>query len=102
VSRVALVRQGGFVHLVRQFADVMTLAGEEEKQRAESEHETGFAKKRSHKVRHSKRRALRGARRKMSPLLVLVIMLVLVLMLEKGRQLDHEREHDYEEGTIAN
>jgi hypothetical protein len=50
--------------LVRQLADVMAFAGTPENQRYGGEPGKGFAKIESHKVRHSKRRALGCARGK--------------------------------------
>ena len=65
-GRAVLVRGSlGFgVVFALQLADVMTFAREPEDQRAESECEPGFAKKWSHKVRHTKRRASKRARGK--------------------------------------
>jgi hypothetical protein len=64
-GRAVLVRRSvGFgVVFALQFPDVMTFTREPEDQGAESEREPGFAKKWSHKVRHSKRQRLRRARR---------------------------------------
>src|SRR5437660_1553570 len=63
---IRLVRRVAFGMAV-QLADMMTLAREEEYQGAGCNHEPGFAKKRSHKVRHTKRRVFACAREKAFP-----------------------------------
>jgi Na+-transporting methylmalonyl-CoA/oxaloacetate decarboxylase gamma subunit len=56
-----------FLLMIRQFADVMALAGAVEDQQTGRQRETGSAKEKSHNASHSKGRGLGGARRKAGP-----------------------------------
>ena len=53
-----------FFPMVRQFTDVVALAGTAEDKEAGRQREAGLAKKKSHKSGHTKRLGLDGARRK--------------------------------------
>ena len=86
IGRGLLLRGG--IGFAGQFPNVMTFAREPEHQRAKGKCEAGFAKKLSHKVRHSKRRALGRAREKIDIVIVLVLMLVI--------EVSNDPEHDYE------